>query len=45
MKTTKKYEYTIVDSADALEQCIKRTRKAQEEYSKYTQEQVDKIFF
>ena len=31
MKTTKKYEYTIVDSADALEQCIKRTRKAQEE--------------
>ena len=37
--------YGIVDSVETLEQAIARVRKAQEEFSTYTQEQVDKIFF
>ncbi len=37
-------EYPIVDGVPALEQALKRVRAAQEIYSAYTQEQVDKIF-
>lgn len=35
----------LIDSIPALEEEIKRLRKAQEEFSHYTQEKVDKIFF
>lgn len=34
----------IVDSPEKLEALIKRAKKAQEEYSKFSQEQVDRIF-
>ena len=37
-------EYKIVDSIDSLQEAFDRVRKAQKEFSKYTQEQVDKIF-
>lgn len=37
--------YEIVDSVEKLEEAISRTRKAQQIFSAYTQEQVDKIFF
>ena len=36
--------YKIVDSVEKLEEAISRTRKAQQLFSSYTQEQVDKIF-
>lgn len=36
--------YEIVDSVEKLEEAISRTRKAQQIFSTYTQEQVDKIF-
>ncbi len=36
--------YPIVDGVPSLEKALKRVRKAQEEYAKFTQEQVDKIF-
>lgn len=36
--------YIKVDSVEQLEITLKNVRIAQEEYSKYTQEQVDKIF-
>jgi acetaldehyde dehydrogenase/alcohol dehydrogenase len=36
--------YEIVDSVETLEAALKRLRAAQEEFSTYTQEQVDKIF-
>ncbi len=36
--------YEIVDSVEKLEEAISRTRKAQQLFSVYTQEQVDKIF-
>ncbi|MGI5824161.1 MAG: bifunctional acetaldehyde-CoA/alcohol dehydrogenase [Bacillota bacterium] len=36
--------YDIVDSVEKLEEAIDRTRKAQEKFAAYTQEQVDKIF-
>ena len=36
--------YEIVDSVETLESALDRTRKAQKEYAKFTQEQVDKIF-
>ncbi len=36
--------YEIVDSVEKLEQAIQNTRKAQEKFATYTQEQVDKIF-
>ena len=39
---TEKYE--IIDSVEMLEKAIKRTKKAQQEFAKFTQEQVDKIF-
>ncbi len=39
---TKKYE--IVDGVEKLEAAIERIRKAQQIFSAYTQEQVDKIF-
>ncbi len=39
---TKAYE--IVDSVEKLELAIRNTRKAQEKFATYTQEQVDKIF-
>ena len=45
MGIAKKYEYVTVDSVETLEQCIERVKKAQEIYSTFTQEQVDKIFF
>ena len=37
-------EYPIVDGVPALEKALKRVRKAQSEYAKFTQEQVDAIF-
>ncbi|MBP3463444.1 MAG: bifunctional acetaldehyde-CoA/alcohol dehydrogenase [Clostridia bacterium] len=37
-------EYKIIDSIEALEESIKTVKKAQAEFAKYTQEQVDKIF-
>ncbi len=37
--------YEIVDGVKKLEEAIARVRKAQEKFSSYTQEQVDKIFF
>ena len=36
--------YETIDSAESLEKALKRLRKAQNEFSHYTQEQVDKIF-
>lgn len=39
---TEKYE--IIDSVEMLEKAIERTREAQKEFAKFTQEQVDKIF-
>ncbi len=36
--------YDIVDSVEKLESAIARTRKAQQVFATYTQEQVDKIF-
>ena len=35
----------IVDSIEALKEKIKKVKEAQKEYSKFSQEQVDKIFF
>ena len=37
--------YMVVDSKDTLKEKIRQVRDAQEVFSKYTQEQVDKIFF
>ena len=37
-------EKKIVDSVEALEELLLRVKVAQEKYSSYTQEQVDKIF-
>ena len=37
-------EKKIVDSVEALEELLLRVKAAQEKYSSYTQEQVDKIF-
>ncbi len=37
-------EYKIVDSIESLEETIKSVRKAQREFAKFSQEQVDKIF-
>lgn len=36
---------SIIDSVETLEKALKRLRKAQEIFSTYSQEQVDKIFF
>ena len=36
--------YEIVDSVEKLEEAIARTRKAQQNFAAFTQEQVDKIF-
>ena len=36
--------YEIVDSVEKLQEAISRTRKAQQEFATFTQEQVDKIF-
>ncbi len=36
--------YDIIDSVASLEKAISRTRKAQQVFATYTQEQVDKIF-
>ncbi len=36
--------YEIVDGVEKLLEAISRTRKAQQEFAAYTQEQVDKIF-
>ena len=36
--------YEIIDSVDSLNDALNRIRKAQKEFSTYTQEQVDKIF-
>ncbi len=36
--------YKIIDSVESLEKAIKRTRKQQEIFATYSQEQVDKIF-
>ena len=37
-------EYEIIDSVEALEECLTRVRAAQNKFATYTQEQVDKIF-
>ena len=37
-------DYDIVDSIESLEKAMQRIRKAQQEYGKFNQEQVDKIF-
>ena len=37
-------DYEIVDSVETLNRAIQRVRKAQAEFSKFSQEQVDKIF-
>ena len=37
-------EYDTVDSVEALTSALQKIRKAQEEYAKFSQEQVDKIF-
>ena len=37
-------EYNIVNSVESLKNTIEKVKKAQEVYSTYTQEQVDKIF-
>ena len=37
-------DYKIIDSTDALENAFTALRKAQKEFSSYSQEQVDKIF-
>ena len=37
-------EYMTVDSIESLEKIILKVRQAQEKFSKYSQEQVDKIF-
>lgn len=39
-----KFEYGICDSVEKLEDEIARVRKAQEQFAKFSQEQVDKIF-
>jgi len=36
--------YEIVDSVESLEKAIESVKKAQKEYAKFTQEQVDEIF-
>ncbi len=37
-------DYPIIDSVEALESEIARVKRAQEQYSHYTQEEVDRIF-
>ena len=37
-------EYITVDSIETLEDALSKVKQAQEEFSKYSQEQVDKIF-
>lgn len=37
--------YEIVDSVEKLEKALARVKKAQQTFSTYTQEQVDKIFY
>ena len=37
-------KYEIVDSVEALQNTLAKVRKAQEEFAKYSQEQVDEIF-
>lgn len=37
-------EYEIIDSQEKLEQTLKKVKEAQEKYSTFSQEQVDKIF-
>jgi len=37
-------DYDIVDSVETLEKALQKIRKAQKEFGKFSQEQVDKIF-
>ena len=37
-------KYEVVDSIESLQNTITRVRKAQEEFSKFSQEKVDQIF-
>ena len=39
------YVRTPIDSVEALQERIKEMRVAQAEFAKFTQEQVDKIFY
>lgn len=39
-----KKDYAVIDSTQALEAAIERTRKAQEKFAVFSQEMVDKIF-
>ena len=43
-ETTKKSVSGQVDSVDALNNLLERVKKAQEEYAKFSQEDVDRIF-
>ncbi|MDR1018560.1 MAG: bifunctional acetaldehyde-CoA/alcohol dehydrogenase [Lachnospiraceae bacterium] len=45
MANTKKSNKGLVDSVETLEALLVKVRKAQETFAKYTQEEVDKIFF
>ena len=36
---------TMIDSVEALQERMKEMRAAQAEFAKFTQEQVDKIFY
>ena len=36
---------SIIDSVEKLNAKLKQVRKAQEEYAKFSQDKVDKIFF
>ncbi|HPD00012.1 MAG TPA: aldehyde dehydrogenase family protein, partial [Acetivibrio sp.] len=38
-------EYEVINNVETLEKAIKRLRKAQDVFSTYTQEQVDRIFY
>ena len=44
MPKTKKEAYTIVDNVEALNELISRVKESQKIYSKFSQEQVNKIF-
>ena len=37
-------DHELVDSTESLAKALEKVRKAQEEYSKFTQEMVDEIF-
>ena len=38
-------EYKLVDSVETLGEAIRSVKEAQDKFAKYSQEEVDKIFF